>query len=56
MNWPPPWVSVQLRRAITLDGRNYPVGAVLRLSADLAELLAHLQRVHVLPAGALRRR
>jgi hypothetical protein len=30
MNWPPPWVSVQLRRAITLDGRNYPVGAVLR--------------------------
>ena len=47
MNWPPPWVSVQLRRAITLDGRNYQVGAVLQLSADLAELLSHLSLIHI---------
>jgi hypothetical protein len=56
MTMPQPWVTVQMRCAITLNGKNYPVGAVLQQSADLAELLAHLQRVHVLPAGALRRR
>ena len=50
-----PMVTVQLRRAFTINGKTHPPGDVLRLSADVAELLLARQQALLLPAGALRR-